>query len=1023
MRLKFTVLLSTSVAALALVASPAAAQGDPATPPDPTVEAQEQPADPEAGSAQTDDAVQTADGQDQADAADDQTIVVTGLRRSLRSAQNIKRNSEQIVDAIVAEDIGKLPDITVSDTAARIPGIQVERAGGEASRVLLRGLDRNYYTTTYNGREIFTAETRSVALQDFPAGAISAVEVFKTSTANLVEPGLAGLINVRSRRPFDFSGLEVAGSVWANYPKQSRDIKPNAQLLLSNRWNAGDGEFGALINFSYTRLHYQDSIRRHGFFIANLFGRTTPGGPEFVIGRTPDWPEIRYNEADRWRPSVNGALQWRPSPDLEFYAEGLWQGFREESTDRLWSQPLWGGASYSNIVFREGTNDIISGTVTGPRSCCGISSADGFQGATKRRTDTYQFAVGGRYEAGPLVITGDLARTDSTFKLSAASVDYYINRNDYSVNWFTGEVGGKGPTFEVVGLDVTDPANYNYRGFFDKELVAKGKDWQARLDADYEPGVDWLPKIQGGVRYTNRDASRVDGERYWDANNQGLFQIPISQVPLDYQLFQSAFRGDSLKPTPTTWLAPTFDSVRSNLEAIRQFNIDQGIPLDPRRDRSQNNDTNGPAPVPTRNFDINEKTLAGYAQLKFAFEGSIPVDGLLGVRVVRTEDRIDGFQAEPNEPAVPVRVDNSYTNWLPNLNVNIHLTEQVKLRLAGTKTITRPLFDQLNPGLVLNTPPTCPPGQPGCVISGSGGNPFLEPLRSNNYDASLEYYFSRTGFASVAAFRRDMRGFIVNRSVIYPDPDPATGLPIQIVGPVNTNKGRIQGFEAQVTTFFDWEGIPTWARAFGVQANATYIDAKIDFPLFCAPDADECVPGPAAGPNATVVRTRIPDVSKWTFNLVGMYERGPLTARLSYNHRTGFPEGTLDPRDGFFTLQGRGRSLGRLDWSSSYAVNDNLTLFFDWTNILNIPFRSDIVRVNYSGGEAVSREEFPMYVRYDESTMTGGIRFRFGGARQSAPPPAYLPPPPPPPPVVEPAPVEPPPPPPPPPPAESGERG
>src|SRR5688500_11561149 len=257
MRRISTNLWSTSAMMVALIAAPAAAQTtDPATPPDPTVEAQEQPADPEAGVAQTDDAVQTAAGADQA-ADEGETIVVTGLRRSLRSAQNIKRNSEQIVDAIVAEDIGKLPDTTVSDTAARIPGVQVERTGGEASRVLIRGLDRSYYTTTYNGREIFTAETRSVALQDFPAGAISAVEVFKTSTANLVEPGLAGLVNVRSRRPFDFSGFEVAGSVWANYPKQSRDLKPNAQLLLTNRWDVGGGEVGALINFSYTRLHYQ----------------------------------------------------------------------------------------------------------------------------------------------------------------------------------------------------------------------------------------------------------------------------------------------------------------------------------------------------------------------------------------------------------------------------------------------------------------------------------------------------------------------------------------------------------------------------------------------------------------------------------------------------------------------------------------------------------------------------------------------------------------------------------------------
>src|SRR3954466_9059332 len=193
---------SSSFAALCVAASPALAQTTPAAPADAAPAAQETP-------------------------ADNTAIVVTGLRRSLQSARNIKRNAPQIVDAIVAEDIGKLPDIAVSDTAARIPGIQVLRERGEAGTVLLRGLNETFYTTTYNGREIFTAERRSVALQDFPAGGISAIEAFKTSTANLVEPGLSGLINVRSRRPFDFKGFEVAGSVWANYTNQSRDFKPN----------------------------------------------------------------------------------------------------------------------------------------------------------------------------------------------------------------------------------------------------------------------------------------------------------------------------------------------------------------------------------------------------------------------------------------------------------------------------------------------------------------------------------------------------------------------------------------------------------------------------------------------------------------------------------------------------------------------------------------------------------------------------------------------------------------------------
>ena len=185
----------------------------------------------------------------------------------MQSARNVKRNSDQIVDAIVAQDIGKLPDIAVSDTAARIPGIQVTRDHGEANLVLVRGLDRNFYTTTYNSREIFTAETRSVALQDFPSGAISALEAFKTSTANLIEPGIAGEINVRSRRPFDFKGFEVDGSAWMLRPRQTGDWTPNGNLLITDRWKVGDeGEFGALLDFSYTNMHYQDSISSNAYY-------------------------------------------------------------------------------------------------------------------------------------------------------------------------------------------------------------------------------------------------------------------------------------------------------------------------------------------------------------------------------------------------------------------------------------------------------------------------------------------------------------------------------------------------------------------------------------------------------------------------------------------------------------------------------------------------------------------------------------------------------------------------------------
>jgi hypothetical protein len=264
-----------------------------------------------------------------------------------------------------------------------------------------------------------------------------------------------------------------------------------------------------------------------------------------------------------------------------------------------------------------------------------------------------------------------------------------------------------------------------------------------------------------------------------------------------------------------------------------------------------------------------------------------------------------------------------------------------------------------------------------------------------------------------------MKGFITTRAFTLPDPDPISGAPLRISGPVNTNQATIKGWEAQISTFFDWNFMPDWARSFGAQANLTYIDAKADFLLF---------PHATIEDSGTVIRDRIPDVSKWTYNLVGMYERGPLTARLAYNKRTSYPEGGLveDRPIDAFTRQGRGRGSSRLDWSSSYALTDNFTIFFDWTNILKKPFKSDIVRVDYDArddGEVTNREVFPMVVRFDESVMSAGIRFRFGGGgpRAAAPAPEYVAPPPPPPPVEPPPVVEPAPPPPPPP--SSGQRG
>jgi TonB-dependent receptor len=969
------VLWSTTALAAAVIATPAFAQERPGTPaPDPQLEAQTKPADPET-TPESDATAAPADTVADPDPAETgESIVVTGIRRSLQSAQNIRRNSEQIVDSVVAEDIGKLPDLNTAQTAARIPGVQVYRQGGEAQNVLVRGLPN--FTTTYNGREIFTAETRVVALQDFPSSNIAALEVFKTSTADLVEPGLAGLVNVRSRRPFDFREGQIAGSVWALGTLQGRSIKPNFNLLGTQRFEFGDGqELGLLLNVSRTEMRYLDAEISNTDFLQTFRqeGPVLVGDPRSgTAARFPDIQRLFYRSGNRVRPSVNAVAQYKISPDIELYAEGLWQGFRNQIDDRLLAAELFNGAQVSSLQFRPGTNLVTSGTSIAPPG-----SLFSFQGATFNRTDTFQFAGGTRITRDRLKVNIDIARTRSTFKGSTESVDR---------RWYDGPVinfNTDEPEFNITNIDFEDPSEQFFDGLFEENQKSSGRDWQARADLEYAFDGPLLKNVQFGLRYSDREAER----RYSNRFARAATQINAADLPVEFEVFEGVDFGGL-----SEFAAPTYESIRQNIEALRQL---VGF---------------GAAPVnPALLYNADEKNMAGYGQVNV---GTDDIEGTIGVRISNVETRVAGPQ-----PTGIREIDegSERTSVLPNASVRARLNETIQLRAAGSKTRTLPNFADLNPALTLGPPTTNPGGigTPSNPRTGSGGNPFLRPFTSWNFDAAAEFYFARTGFASITAFHRRIKGFIQPSTFDVEDPTLGT---LRITGPVNTGRGRISGVELQGQAFADYEWLPDFARGFGVQANLTYIDAKTQQPNGQGGLSFQEITGDPA-------RGEAPGVSKWTYNLVGIYERYGLAARLTYNGRSSFRATQQFRGGGAFgefndVYTERAHPAGRLDLSVNYDINERFTLFGDWTNITQKTFRQNFTSARNGQPEA----EFIRYRRYDESTVSLGARFRFNIARPGlAPAPAYVaPPPPPPPPVVEqPAP----PPPPPPPPAPAGERG
>ena len=932
MRFKTIALGSSSIAMIAISlpanAAMAVAQTQAAQPPEPGVDPNRDP-----------DAAQ----EDDQPPPESDGIVVTGIRQSIQSAQAIKRNSDQIVDAIVAEDIGKLPDITASASLARITGVQVTRAAGEAADVQVRGLPD--LSTTYNGREIFTAENRGVALQDFPAGGVAALEVYKASTANLVEGGIAGQINVRSRRPFDFDGLEIFGSAAGVHTEQAQKFGLNANLLFSDRWETGIGEIGILINGSYAETKFLDSTREQSFFIAraNPDQTSTPGF------RYPDASATFLGQGDRSRPSVNGAIQWRPTPELEVSFDALFQGYRAHDTSRFLFVPLFGPAQFTDIVT-EG-NEAVSLTATG------ANAPDGFTGFIDARTDTYQYAGNVKWTGQRLTASADLAFTDSTFTSQQENVDYVYASSPVRDVVFdlAGDEGG--PTFGFRDFDVTAPRNYIFRGLFERALEAKGNDLQARLDLSYDLDLGFLSRLQAGARYTDRDASRRSGGRYSPQAQRGI-RYGDAILPLEFELGDPGFGFDDSQRI-RRWIVPTRDSVFGNIEALRSL---VGFP-------------EGPPPfLDQEAFSATEKSYAGYIQAKYAFDAGFPIDGVIGVRVVKTDGSVTGTSrlvgpATPGGPDVitfePVTRGQDYTDYLPNASFRMEFTPELQLRGAYTETRTRPRFDQLNPSANINPPPAICQTDPtsiNCFRTGGGGNPNLRPLVSTNYDLSLEYYFAAAGSASLALFRRDVNGFIANATVETLDPEFGR---LQLNAPDNGGDGRLQGVEASFTGFLDFDWVPQWGRAFGLQANYTYIDGKAEL-------APSLVNSPAG--NLRPGRQPIPGVSQHSFNLIGIYEIPEFSARLAYNRRSGYVESYLrlfDPaitRDRVAPIMQEGR--GVLDLSMNLTPIENITLFFDATNLLGNPIKT-YREYDDAGGI------FPRARKYLERLYSFGVRFRF----------------------------------------------
>lgn len=900
-----------------------------------------------------------------ASAVDLDTVEVRGVRASLIKSQVIKRDSTQIVDSVSAEDIGALPDRSVTETLQRVSGVTIDHFAArsdpdhfsaEGSGVMIRGLTQ--VRGELNGRDIFSAASgRGLSFEDVPAELMAGVDVYKNPSAEIIEGGLGGTVNLRTRMPFDNPGRIVGGNIDVNYGDMSKKYKPSASFLFSDRWQTGVGEMGFMIDIAHSEL----ATRSDGIQVEPYVRRTDDavlagsGRSEVYVPGGVNWRQLDF---ERKRDGIAAAFQWKPSDQTEIYAQYLrsrykmnWQeraAFFNDSNNSISPAPGTTFEYDQDGVFQRGSpvSNSWRGALTG----------DGVRFNTDNRysdqqTTTSDLSVGfSHYFNDNLQIKGDVQLVQS----ENDQLDFTVFSATY-LPGLTYDVSGKYPTVQIANQGFTqDPPNYFWAAAMDHLGKNRGRQLSTRVDLEYTfQDSSWLRFMRFGMRATDRNQTNKNSGYNWGVLSDNWAAIPgssnglatMSQYLPDESsrfTFSDFFRGGV--NVPTTLVVPNGGLVKNYRRASdllqQQIVALRGYGWAP--DTYQPQDTN-------RQF---ERTQAAYAALYFGNDEAwgVPVDGNIGVRIVQTKTQAEGFGQFQNlsglnvSPELQARYtgqyfDNnsqgSYTNVLPSLNMRFRFTDTLQWRIAASKAMARPDYTQLQPYVLLNVE-TDDAGNATNFV-GTAGNPTLKPMTANQFDTALEWYFDSSDMLYTTLFYKKVKDYFSTqtRSETY---DNREWL---VTRPYNTDEGTIRGAEVGYTQFFD--ELPGWMSGFGINANFTFVDSK--------GGANTAI-DPYTRTTVTGVELPLEGLSRRSYNLAGIYEKGPLSLRLAYNWRSRY---LLTTSDAATRLPTWADDYGQLDGSFFYRFNDHLQLGVQANNLTNTVTKVLMGPTSYADGEVDPR--------------------------------------------------------------------
>nr|WP_010130634.1 TonB-dependent receptor [Microbulbifer agarilyticus] len=939
-------------------------------------------------------------------------VVVVGIRGSLERAMDVKRDSQGVVDAISAEDIGKMPDTNLAESLQRITGVSIDRQNGEGSRVTVRGFGPDYNVVTLNGRQMPAANleatnasaSRSFDFANLAAESVSAVEIYKTGRADLSTGGIGSVINIRTARPLEMEELvlNVGAKTTHDTSSQTGDsLTPEMSGIFSTKF--AEDTIGVALTASHSK-------RDSGFAKAETgpgwytipggqgdWGSIAPDNTNFEnapqegdIYAVPRGVGYSFGEVQRERTNAQMTLQWAP---LDNFEATLDYTYAEQDVEQQYNaMGAWFNGVPVSGSFTEGSGN---GSVVAPIVYTDGTGTDVTFNAGEWGTVNKNDSVGLNLVWNPredLTLAFDYhnssaengAKDDRGSNNNIAGVQF--NRASTTVNY-----GYELPatSFEFIDGQGFDPAQMLTSGTSFRNSYMKHDIEQAKFDGTFDVDAGPVSSIDFGIGYTessNRSAYAVAERGTWGGYgtpadyDDSLFVRKSMAEALDQ--FDSA---TSAEMTPY-YYAADFDGMRDAISAIAQANGETLSPC-------------GTVLCVDDNFTTDriavETQQAAYTQVNLAWEDvPMPVQLAVGVRYEKTDidakalvpqydfiawNSANEFDANPSGVGFSEQ-QGAYSNLLPNIDFNVALNEDMVARASVSKTITRPNYTDIQGGQTIN---------PRVRINGgtaSRGNPDLKPFESTNYDLSFEWYYGEGSYLSAGFYKKDVDNFIGLDSFIettfdlaHPAKGPRYEAAVAALGSDATSAEILAYMQAEYGTVIGSAAEGDALAEFTVLAPVNARTAKIDGFEFAVQHmfGDSGFGGIV---NFTTVNGDIAydnfNTNKGegvenqfallglsdSFNVVGFYDKNGIQARLAYNWRDDFLNSTFDgngERNPVYT-----EAYGQLDANVSYDIQDNFSVFVEGINLTDETQRLYGRAENMVIGAIQSGARYNLGVRY-----------------------------------------------------------